>query len=341
MKDETKIIEDTMDSIPVPSEKLDSIIENSFKSNAPSRKRTGKKLAGYVLAATLAISILGGTILLNPAMANMISQLPVIGNVFDYFGSTSKPAYKEFGQLATDVGRTAEDKGVLINIDQGVFDGTTITLAVTVQTTKNYGSTLFFNGWPSVEGESAGNAGASFEKVKGLGYAGIITITPQFFDTPDEVDINWVPEMLFGDKKEVKGDWKLNFSLPLIEPEVLTLNKQVEKDGVAILFKEVRKTPLTFNIYYQQLVDPALLEDDWTAVEAELKATDDLGNEYEVPYNGGFTDGGARTREDLQWSATIHNIDPLATKLIFHPFATVSTPDGAKKIYFEDIEVEL
>ncbi|MCM3710675.1 DUF4179 domain-containing protein [Sporosarcina luteola] len=340
MKDETKIIEDTMEAIPVPSEKLDSIIENSFKSNAQFRKRTVKKRAGYVLAATLAISILGGTVMLNPAMANMISQLPVIGNVFDYFGSTSKPAYKEFGQLATDVGRTAEDNGVLINIDQGVFDGTTITMAVTVQTTKNYGSTLFFDGWPSVEGESAGNASNSFERVKGLGYAGIMTITPHFEKTPDEVDINWEPKVLLGDKKEVKGDWKLNFSLPLIEPEVLTLNELVEKDGVAIQFKEVRKTPLTFNIYYQQLVDPALL-DDLTAVEAELKATDDLGNEYEVPYNGGFTEGGARTREDLQWSATIHNIDPQATKLIFHPFATVSTLEGSKKIYFEDIEVEL
>ncbi|MFC5601735.1 DUF4179 domain-containing protein [Sporosarcina koreensis] len=340
MRDETKVIEDTMEAIPVPSEKLDSIIENSFKENAPSPKRKGKRRAGYVLAATLAVSILGGTMVLNPVMANMISQLPVIGNVFDYFGSTSKPAYKEFGQLATDVGRTAEDKGVLVNIDQGVFDGTTITLAVTIQTNKNYGSSLLFDGWPTVDGIPAGNAGASFEKVKGLGYAGIITITPWFSDTPDEVNVVWEPKMLLGDKKEVKGDWKLDFSLPLIEPEVQTLNKQVEKDGLAILVKEVRKTPLTFNIYYQQLVDPALL-DDWTAVEAELKATDDLGNEYEVPYNGGFADGSARTREDLQWSATIHNIDPQATKLIFHPFATVSTVEGAKVIYFEDIEVEL
>lgn len=340
MKDETKIIEDTMEAISSPSEKLDSIIENSFKRDAPSRKRTVKKRAGYVLAATLAISILGGTVLLNPAMANMISQLPVIGNVFDYFGSTSKPAYKEFGQLATDVGRTAEDKGVVINIDQGVFDGTTITLAVTVQTNKNYGSSLHFDGWPTVKGVPSGNASASFERVKGLGYAGIMTITPHLGKTPDEVDINWEPKELLGDKKTVKGDWKLNFSLPLIEPEVLILNELVEKDGVAIQFKEVRKTPLTFNIYYQQLVDPAIL-DDWTAVEAELKATDDLGNEYEVPYNGGFADGSAKTQEDLQWSATIHNIDPQATKLIFHPFATVSTLEGSKKIYFEDIEVEL
>ena len=340
MKEETKIIKDTMDAISAPSEKLDSIIENSFKRGASSRKRKGKKRAGYVLAATLAISILGGTIMLNPAMANMISQLPVIGNVFDYFGSTSKPAYKEFGQLATDVGRTAEDKGVLINIDQGVFDGTTITLAVTIQTNKNYGSSLMFDGWPSVEGVPTGNAGASFEKVKGLGYAGIMTITPHFENTPDEVDVIWEPKMLLGDKKEVKGDWKLDFSLPRIEAEVQTLNKEVEKDGVAILFKEVRKTPLTFNIYYQQLVDPAML-DEWIAVEAEMKATDDLGNEYEVPYNGGFADGSARTQEDLQWSATIHNIDPQATKLIFHSFATVSTLEGAKKIYFEDFEVEL
>lgn len=340
MKDETKVIEDTMETIAVPSKKLDSIIENSFKGNASFRKRRSKKRTGYILAATLAISILGGSVMLNPAMANMISQLPVIGNVFDYFGSTSKPAYKEFGQLATDVGRTAEDKGTLINIDQGVFDGTTITLAVTIQTNKNYGSTLIFDGWPTVDGVPSGNAGASFEKVKGLGYAGIMTITPRFSETPDQVDVTWEPKMLLGDNKEVKGDWKLNFSLPRIEAEVQTLNKKVEKDGVAILFKEVRKTPLTFNIYYQQLVDPAIL-DDWTAVEAELKATDNLGNEYKVPYNGGFTEGGARTREDFQWSATIHNIDPQATKLIFHPFATVSTLEGAKKIYFEDIEIEL
>ena len=340
MKDETKVIEETMEAIPVPSEKLDSIIEGSFKGDAPPRKRGRRRRIGYVAAAVLAISILGGTMALNPVMANMISQLPIIGNVFDFFGSTSQPAYKKFGQLATDVGRTAEDKGVLINIDQGVFDGTTITLAVTIQTKKNYGSALMFDGWPSVEGVPAGNAGASFEKVDGLGYAGIMTITPHFEGIPDEVDISWEPEKLIGDKKEVTGNWQLNFSLPRIEAEVQTLNKRVEKEGVAVEIKEVRKTPLTFNIFYQQLVDPAIL-DEWTAVEAELKATDDLGNEYEVPYNGGFADGSAQTAEDLQWSATIHNLDPMATKLIFHPFATVSTLEGAKVIYFEDVEVEL
>lgn len=345
MTDEKKVIKKTMDDITVPNQKLENILERTFKKNVGQRYKKRRRTTRYIATAALAILLLSGTVAFNPVMANVLGQIPIIGNVFSYISSATKPEYNKFSQLATPISHTEESNGVIITTDQGVFDGTTITLSVSIQTKENLGDSPMFDSIPTIKDIPLSNGGYNLEKVEGFGYAGIIQLKPQFDESiPENLTVIWNPVAIEGATSErIEGDWNFNFNLEKAQENIQLINKLVSNEGITIHVKETRQTDLTLNIFYQQLVDPNLLN-EWTAVEAEMTASDNLGNVYEVPYNGGFADADAQTPEDLQWSATIKDLDPNATKIILHPFATISRLDKeptSKIVVFDEIEIEL
>lgn len=86
--------------------------------------------------------------------------------------------------------------------------------------------------------------------------------------------------------KVMKGDWYFEFSLSKLEGKQIVINEQVNKEGVTVELIDAIKTDVNLTINYLQDIDPAVHE-RWNYVEAELSAIDNLGNKYEVPYNGG------------------------------------------------------
>ena len=73
-----------------------------------------------------------------------------------------------------------------------------------------------------------------------------------------------------------------------------------------------------------------------------LRAVDNLGNEYEVPYNSGSGIVDGDSSEDISWNATIHGLNPEATTITFYPFAHTSNDiNDSKRIDFEPITIEL
>ncbi len=181
-----------------------------------------------------------------------------------------------------------------------------------------------------------------------MGYVGLLTITPDFDNDTERAQayVSWKPTTIITDTKEINGNWTFEFAVSQISGEPIVVDEKVTADGVTVHLKEITLTDVSVNIAYQQLVEPSLLE-EWEAVEAELIASDNLGNVYKVPYNGGSTDGSARTREDFNWTATLGGLNPEATSLTFYPFANVSrfnteTNEGESiKLEFDAIEIDL
>ncbi|WP_332651516.1 hypothetical protein [Lysinibacillus sp. 54212] len=78
------------------------------------------------------------------------------------------------------------------------------------------------------------------------------------------------------------------------------------------------------------------------AVEAKLSAVGNLGEKYEVPYNGGSGTKDGDSCEDLTWNATIHVLDPGATSITFYLFAHRSNSQSDfKRIDFDPITIKL
>lgn len=118
-----------IDKIPVPTEKLDSIIKNMI--NEKRTRKAKKKIAAYSLsAAVLLFGLFVGSAAMFPAMANVASQLPLIGT---FFNDIDDEGLKIAGRegLTQVVNQTAKDNGITLTINEIFYDGTRLTLGYT------------------------------------------------------------------------------------------------------------------------------------------------------------------------------------------------------------------
>lgn len=325
-----------LDEIPVPTDKLDAILTDTFKKK--TKKFTLKRWVKY--SAAVAILSLGmiTSANLSPAFANFITQIPIMGHAFEYF-ILQEDYYEAYGDISTDIGMSAESNGVELLIEQAFFDGNTVTLSYVLRTEKKFDTSPTFGNVPTVEG-SWNNAGYEAEYIEDIGYVGMMTVL-NWGNTKDKVNVVWKPKSITFDDQTIDGDWKFAFSLDKLEGTQIEINEQVSKDGVTVKLIDAIKTDVNLTIKYMQEILPSVL-DEWSAVEAELSAIDNLGNEYEVPYNGGVVTEDAITNEDFRWNATIHGLNPDATSITFYPFAHLSKiGTEAIRIDFDPIVVEL
>lgn len=336
-------IKKAMEQIDVPDGRLDTIIENAFLETAPPKaKKRHSWLLPAAAASVLGIGISAAALTASPALANYMAELPVVGNVFSIFAEEEE-GLLQYERFSEDVGLSQTSNGVTISIDQAVYDGTNVTFTYSVAAKKELDDTAHITGIPELLEAEGPNASMTWEVIEGR-IVGMNAMTHVSKDTA-QVNVLWEPESLATDDGEIEGDWKFAFAVDQLTKEPIALDEKVKESGVTVHFTEVTFTGIAVNIAYQQLVDPALLE-EWEHVEAELIAKDNLGNIYKVPYNGGTAYGGARTREDLFWTATMRGLDPTATSLTFYPIATLSRMvDGkdpaSERIAFDALEIDI
>jgi hypothetical protein len=347
MKDKEISIKSSLETIQVPTQKLDQIIDDSLFNPPLQKTRSRKRFYQVAAAVALIIGISTTSMIVSPALANFVAQIPIIGSVFDYF-AVDNDEFESYGRFSESVGLSQSSKGIDITIDQAVYDGTNVTISFMLKSEEPLGEAIEIAGFPIVKGAEGSNSGMEYEYVENVGYVGLLTITPDFDNDTERAQayVSWKPTTIITDTKEIDGNWTFEFAVSQISGEPIVVDEKVTADGVTVHLKEITLTDVSVNIAYQQLVEPSLLE-EWEAVEAELIASDNLGNVYKVPYNGGSTDGSARTREDFNWTATLGGLNPEATSLTFYPFATVSrfnteTNEGeSKKLEFDAIEIDL
>ena len=329
---------EALNEIPVPSAELDAILVDAFKKDKKVRKFTFKRMVTY----TAAVGILSiGTIssaYVSPAFANFVAQIPVIGYAFDHF-ILQEDFYQAYEEISTDIGLVANSNGVELVIEKAFYDGNTVTLSFVLRTDEDLGTFPMFENFPTVENNfSAGGYDADY--VEGVGYVGMMTLS-RLEGAKETVNVVWEPNSISSDDKTIEGDWQFAFSLNALEGSHIAINERVSKGGVTVEIIDAVKTDVNLSVNYLQDVTPSV-HNDWRAVEAELYAIDNLGNEYKVPYNSGTGTAGGDSSEDITWNATIHGLDPEATSITFYPFAHVSNDQtDFKRIDFEAIVIEL
>ncbi|MDN7242798.1 DUF4179 domain-containing protein [Planococcus sp. N028] len=344
MKGNEISIKSAMENIAVPSDRLDQIIEDTFLDTpAPKANKRRRKWLYPAAAATLLFAgISAGTLTVSPALANYMAQLPVIGNVFTIFAEKEE-GLEQYERFSEKVGLSQTSGGATISIDQAVYDGTNVTFTYTITSDKKLDSSARITGFPVLLEAEGTNAGMEWDAVEG-GIAGIVSM-PHLNEEAAQVNVLWEPGSIVTEQGEIIGDWKFEFAVSQLTKEPFVLDEKVAESGVTVHFTEVTVTDIAVNIAYQQLVEPSLLENSG-AVEVEVIAKDNLGTVYEVPYNGGSTEAGARTREDIKWTATMRGLNPQATSLTFYPFAHISWMINekdirSKRIEFDALEINL
>lgn len=326
---------EAMNEIPVPVKELDVILADAFQQEPKQRKSSVKRIITYTAAAAVLSIGLISSVNVSPTFANFVTQIPIIGQAFDYFISQEE-YYQVYEEISTDIGLVKESNGVEIIIEQAFYDGTSATLSYIIRSDKDLGDFPIFDNMPT----NGGNTSHGSEYVDGVGHVGMMTLS-WLENSGDKVNIEWRPEAISVDGKAIKGDWHFEFSLNKLEGTKLIIGKQVHKDGITVELIDAIQTEVNLSINYLQDIDPTIHE-RWGYVIAELSAIDNLGNEYEVPYNGGRGIVDGDSSQDILWNATIHGLNPEATSITFYPFAHLSNSQSDnKRIDFEPITIEL
>lgn len=327
---------EAINEIRVPSKELDAILSDAFKKEKKQVKFSFKRMSKYIAAAGILSICTVSSAYVSPAFANFVTQIPIIGHAFDYFIS-QEDYYLSYEEISTDIGLVEKSNGIELIIEQAFYDGNTVTLSYVLRTEEDLGSNFpTFKNMPT----NLGTGGYGGEYVDSVGYVGMMTLSVRD-NTKDTMNIDWSPQAIISDKHMIEGDWHFEFSLNKIEGKQIAIHEQVSQDGVTVELIDAVKTDVNLTINYLQDVDPSIHE-RWMYVEAEFDAIDNIGNEYQVPYNGGTGTDGGDSSEDITWNATIHGLDPEAKSITFYPFAHVSnTQSDNKRIDFDPITIEL
>ena len=276
------------------------------------RKRTSWKMkaAAAVAVCGLSVATLG---LAFPVYAG---NIPVIGDIFRFLDNGKTGLYDDYQAYSSAINMTRESNGVKITLNDAIYDGKTVSLTYTIESEKDLGDDPWINDFLDIKGAEGMGGSNQLAKVGDRQYVGLITGSNLGTNELDTVKVKWKVEGITTEQSEekIKGHWNFALTLQASDNNVQVVNQSVQQDGVEVEIKKITVTPMSFIVYYDQLVSKEVSE-KWHGIDAEIEIKDDLGNVYPGDGNGGSGDG----EGNMSWSETFKKLDPKATKLYITP----------------------
>jgi Family of unknown function (DUF5643)/Domain of unknown function (DUF4179) len=308
-------------------------VKKALKKTIQSKKKwrnVKKNVVAASVIACISVTTLGLTF---PAYAK---NIPVIDDIFRFFDQeaqgfnksgqekTSKNdstqekdtgLYYEYKNFSNEINMTQESNGVKFTVNDGVFDGKTVTLTYTIESEQELGNAGL--SMPNIEGMFGGAGSGKTTKINKNKYVGFITISNYEDKKLDVANIEWNIDTILNpdNKTEIKGDWNFSFSLNAVASNTQISDSSSERNGVKVNIEKISVTPMSFIIDYSQKVSQ-LVTDTWDGVLVDLEIKDDLGNIYSGEGNGGK---GIEGTFNFNLSKTFEKLDQKATKLIITP----------------------
>lgn len=284
-----------------------------------SEKKKKKSWKKYIAASAIIIGLSVSAFGISfPAYAG---NIPVIGDIFRFLDNGRTGLYDDYKEYSTEFNMTEESKGIRVTINDAIYDGKTVSLTYSIESEYDLGDDPFIHEFLDIKG-SNGQAGSSIiSKVDDNHYVGLVTASNLGLTNDETVKVKWKIESITNQEtqEEINGNW--NFALKLDATESVTQknDQSSERNGVQVRIGDISITPMSFIVYYDQIVSQEV-RDRWHGVEVEIEVKDDLGNHYSGEGNGGTGDSEGY---HISWSKTFEKLDENATKLIITPTITL------------------
>jgi hypothetical protein len=101
---------EALQEIPIPSEELDAILANAFKEKKVIKSPFKRVIKYSAAVAILSICTISSAYM-SPAFANFVTQIPVIGQAFDYF-ILQEDYYQTYEEISTAIGLVEKSNGI-------------------------------------------------------------------------------------------------------------------------------------------------------------------------------------------------------------------------------------
>jgi len=209
MNEPSHEVKRAIEKIEVPEGKLDQAILTGIGKAKDQQKKPPRKLYPFFIAATAAVFLTAGSAFVSPAMARMLSSVPVFDSIFEFAGDLGLVIASERG-LSQGIGQTVTDQGISLTIEDVYYDGTRLSLSYLQEGTEEKGRIdqlgelqLFVDGKEINFGDS--RTGKQLAETQ---YAGVINIhtvesLPDSFEL--KIGVRYIDD--------VQGSW--NFTIPV------------------------------------------------------------------------------------------------------------------------------
>ncbi|MFS0554853.1 DUF4179 domain-containing protein [Brevibacillus sp. 179-C9.3 HS] len=324
MREKIHAYKEQVDRIPVPTEKLDAIIDNTVLKHASSkRNRVNKRKLVYSTgAAVVALGILFSSATVSEAMANLVSKVPFIGSIFAAYGDSGLKQVSEKG-LTTVIGESQEVGGSAITVNEVYYDGTRFTIGYTLETKKEVGE-HYLGSSPdmTVNGEVFGYAGSSK----------LTQITPTLATGIVDIDaINGLPQQFkLGLSFHGEDGKKWDFSLPIsarTDTKRIPINHKQQAGGIDLTVSDITMGPAGLVVSFQAVTE----EIGYLSSYLEFKVVDEKGNELGA-YSGGSQGKRSDGKEFLTGTRRFDPITADVKELRITPFMKLPTGGSGVEI---------
>ncbi|QIB68110.1 DUF4179 domain-containing protein [Aminipila butyrica] len=302
----------------------EKIQEHSPESGSKKRIH-GKVAAAAVLFAT-GIGCFGW------AFPSYAKEVPVIGDIFRFLDGGTTGIYDLYQEKALNIDMTKAAKGIEVTLNQGVYDGRTLSLTYTIKTGKDLGEDLYLREDIEVPSVTGYGGSQQLKQVSPGVYVGQSNYN--LFTEKEErnaLSFRWVVSSIeslgeegFSEEKAVDCNFNYNVTLKAMDSKSLELadnHSTIQK--VRINIERLTMTPINTILYYSE-ESPKQLS-DYVGLDWEIK--DDLGNIYEYDGNG----GSGETHEKIlkmNSSLTIQRLNPEAKTLFVTPILQLGNMQG-------------
>ncbi|MGC7931072.1 DUF4179 domain-containing protein [Lysinibacillus sp. VIII_CA] len=170
MTDKIPSFKEGIDNIHVPLDKLDTIISKTIHENVQRGKKSLRIKIVYSLSSVAVASILFiSSATFSPAMANIVSKIPIIGAVFSDSGDPGLEKVNEQG-LTNLIADTKNTGGTSITLDEVFYDGTRFTIGFSITSEKVIEESYLSSG-PEIKinGQAFSNA-STYSETKNITY---------------------------------------------------------------------------------------------------------------------------------------------------------------------------
>ena len=310
MNEFQKFLNTDIDEIP------DAAVTNLEKKQMKQRLTGQKKKSAWLIKTAIAVAVVISTAATAVvAFPSIASQIPVLQDIVSYF-EDEELIFSHFSEVAQPLDMTQTSNDSTITLEEAVYDGTSVSISFALQTTADLGESPYSTGMIEAKGANGYGAGISMTKVDDTRYAGVITMSPDFNNSPPKsLSLVWEPveflDAINFDNK-ITGDWKFNFKLRALAAETFNVNEAINFEGGSYLLEDLSLTKLSTVLRF----DTVDIDEDHYITDWQL--TDNLGNDYPMVFGTGGSTMFGQTYQQMTFEA----IDPEAASVTIQPTVT-------------------
>ncbi|MFJ7886758.1 DUF4179 domain-containing protein [Lysinibacillus xylanilyticus] len=295
----------------------------------------------YVASAVAAFSIMvGSAAYVSPTFASTLSQLPIVGSVFNDYGFLGLKQASELG-LTSSIGEKQTINGITVTIDEVLYDESNISVGFTIDSEKELSHRYFGTGFDlTINGKCYETNSSIYGKV----------LSPTVRIATFDVNDNMPDSFEMGLVLEGKGGEKWEFKVPVKKIKDIVyvpVSHQQQAEGIQLGVSKIILSPSGIALDYKATEKGTIDNSQVGASYIEFRITDQNGKEITS-----HSDGGEGHFDNGVWNfSSTKFFDPISKdvqKLTITPYLMlpsggggVQTKSSLKEVKFQPFTVEV